>query len=198
MPSANPKNMQEYSDRSLRPVAPHTDRLGKIELFLTTQEREEIARRNPTPHNLARFVREVIDLDFAGLLPVVKRVRQPHSEPCRSVPVRMPRATVQAVQGLAQDCRMTASDYLVNRLLARPLIERPDGFVSPTSRHRRILDQAGRKEIALVRIGKVLAALQRAVNQHLAAGELERAQRLLDRVTRAIEAIRNAEPLSCS
>lgn len=193
MNPANPKNMQEYSDRSLRPVAPHADRLGKIELFLTTQEREEIARRNPTPHNLAQFVREVIDLDFAGLLPVVKRVRQPHSESYRSVPVRMPRATVQAVQGLAQDCRMTASDYLVNRLLARPLIERPDGFVSPARRRRRILDQAGRKEVALVRIAKALAVLSKAVSGCLATGYRDRALRQLDRMAQAIESIKEQE-----
>jgi len=198
MNPVNPKNLQEYSDRSLRPGPSRVAFRGKIELFMTHRERNEIARRNPRPYNLASFVREVIKSELAGVLPPIAKVREPENNARQGISIRMPPSTAEDLQSLAHLHRMTTSDYLVNRLLTLPVIERHKGYVPPVRKNRRILDQAGKKEIALVRIGKVLAALHRAVNRHLAAGELERAQRLLDRVTRAIEAIRNGEPLSCS
>ncbi len=194
MPATHPKNSQEYSDRSSRPGPTRVAFRGKIELFMTHRERREVARRNPRPHNLASFVREVIKADFAGLFPPITEVRKPENDARHGISIRLPRKTAEDLQGLAGLSRMTTSDYVVNRLLAYPVIARPEGHLPPARRHRRILDQAGQKEVALVRIGKVLAALHRTIDRHLAVGERDRAQRLLDRVTRAVEVIRDQEP----
>jgi hypothetical protein len=116
---------------------------------------------------------------------IARRLRARHASPGarHGIIVRMPAALAQSVCDSALDEGVSASEYLVLRLLALPEVK--GGMVRP-KRPRRVLDQAGLIVARQELIANLLRSHKAAITQHASARDLPGLMASLGRLEAAI------------